>query len=167
MSEQMDKASILDEMSTNYAALEGILAPLNETQMTTEGVAGEWSIKDILAHLTAWQQRLLVWLHAAARHEKPTLIGLASEEETDGLNEQFYRENKSRILSDVLADFRTSYLQIVDVVQGLSEKDLIDPHGFAWMKGNPLFYLVAGNTYGHYQEHIDPIQQWLARSKQD
>jgi hypothetical protein len=52
-------------------------------------------------------------------------------------------------------------------VQSLSEEDLIDPLRFAWMEGSPLFYLVAGNTYGHYQEHIDPIQQWLARSKQD
>jgi hypothetical protein len=34
MAEQMDKAKILDEMRTKYAALEGILAPLEETQMT-------------------------------------------------------------------------------------------------------------------------------------
>src|SRR5260370_39867313 len=38
MAEQIDKARILNEMRTNYAALEKILEPLDKTQMTTEGV---------------------------------------------------------------------------------------------------------------------------------
>ncbi len=167
MEEQMDKAKLLDEMRTKYAALEDILAPLDETQMTTEGVNGDWSIKDVLAHITAWQHRLLDRLHAATRNEEPTLSGVVTDEEVDRLNEQFYKENKSRPLDDVLTDFRTTYLQIVDVVQVMNEEDLTDPHRFSWMKGNPLWYLVAGDTYEHYQEHKGPIQEWLVKSRQD
>ncbi len=167
MAEQMDKAKILDEMRAKYAALEDILAPLDETQMTTEGVNGDWSIKDVLAHITAWQHRLLDRLHAATRNEEPTLSGVVTDEEVDRLNEQFYKENKSRPLDDVLTDFRTTYLQIVDVVQVMNEEDLTDPHRFSWMKGNPLWYLVAGDTYEHYQEHKGPIQEWLVKSRQD
>ncbi len=87
---------------------------------------------------------------------------------TAGVNgdyEQFYKENKSRSLDDVLADFRTTYLQIVDVVQMLDNEDLIDADRFAWTKGNPLWYLVAGDTYEHYLEHSQPIKVWLAKSK--
>jgi hypothetical protein len=164
MAEQMDKAKLLDEMRTKYAALEDILAPLDETQMTTEGVNGDWSIKDVLAHITAWQHRLLVWLHAATQNEEPAISGLDSDEAMDRLNEQFYKENKSRPLDDVLTDFRTTYMQIVDEVQVLNEEDLTDPHRFTWMKGNPLWYIIAGNTYEHYQQHRGPIQEWLARS---
>lgn len=167
MAEQMDKAKILDEMRAKYAALEDFLAPLDETQMTTEGVNGEWSIKDVLAHITAWHHRLLDRLHAATRNEEPTLSGVVTDEEVDRLNEQFYKENKSRPLDDVLTDFRTTYLQIVDVVQVMNEEDLTDPHRFSWMKGNPLWYLVAGDTYEHYQEHKGPIQEWLVKSRQD
>jgi hypothetical protein len=167
MAEQMDKDKILDEMRTKYAALEGILAPLDESRMTTEGVNGDWSIKDILAHITAWHLRLLDRLHAATRNEEPTLSGVVTDEEVDRLNEQFYNENKSRPLKDVLTDFRTTYLQIADVVQAMNEEDLISPQRFAWMRGNPLYYLVAGDTYEHYEEHSPPIQEWLVNSKQD
>ena len=57
MTEQMNKTKLLNEMHNGYTAFENLLAPLSETQMTTAGVNGEWSIKDILAHLAAWQKR--------------------------------------------------------------------------------------------------------------
>ena len=163
MAEQVDKASILDELRSKYVALEAILAPLDEAQMTTPGVIGDWSIKDILAHITAWQHRLLTWLYAARHNEEPTISGPDSEEEMDRLNEQFYKENKSRPLADVLGDFRSSYLQIVEAVQAMPEEDLIDPRRFAWLDGDPLRQLVAGDTYDHYEEHRQQIEEWLAR----
>ncbi len=165
MAEQMDKTRILDEMRAKYGALEEILTPLDETLMTTAGVNGNWSIKDIMAHITSWHHRLLAWLHAASRNEEPAISGPDSDEEMDRLNEQFYEENKSRSLDDVLADFHTSYLQILDMVQTLDNEDLTNPHRFAWTKGNPLWYLVAGDTYEHYLEHSQPIKVWLAKSK--
>ena len=163
MAEQMDKASILDELRSKYVALEAILAPLDEAQMTKTGVIGDWSIKDILAHITAWHHRLLARLHAARQNEEPTISGPDSEEEMDRLNEQFYQENKSRPLADVLGDFRSSYLQIVEVVQAMPEEDLIDPRRFAWLDGDSLRQLVAGDTYDHYEEHRQQIEEWLAR----
>jgi len=165
MAEQMDKTRILDEMRAKHAALEEILTRLDETLMTTAGVNGNWSIKDIMAHITSWHQRLLAWLRAASRNEEPAISGPDSDEEMDRLNEQFYEENKSRSLDDVLADFHTSYLQILDMVQTLDNEDLTNPHRFAWTKGNPLWYLVAGDTYEHYLEHSQPIKVWLAKSK--
>src|SRR5256714_3406056 len=108
MSEPIDKTSILKEMRTNYVALEEILAHLNRTQYFTEGVIPGWSIKDILAHIDSWHHRLLKWLEAAVRNEEPAISGPGNVEEMDKLNAQFYQENKSRSLDEVLADFRTS-----------------------------------------------------------
>ncbi len=166
MTEQMDKDQILEEMHTNYAALEEILAPLDDTRMTTEGIIANWSIKDILAHIAAWHHRLLTWLHAAIRNEEPTISGPDSVEEMDALNLQFYEENKSRPLDEVLTDFRTTYLQITDIVQAMPEDNLTNPQRFSWAQGRPLLLLVAGDTYEHYQEHIKQIQEWLAQSMQ-
>jgi hypothetical protein len=162
MAEQIDKASILDEMRTNYAALEEILAPLDKTQMTTKGVIDGWSIKDILAHIASWHHRLLTWLDAAIRSEEPTLSGPDSVEEMDALNSQFYEENKSRSLDEVLTEFRTTHQRIMDIVQAMREDDLISPQRFAWTQGRPLWRLVAGDTYEHYREHGKQIQEWRA-----
>src|SRR6266480_7527495 len=132
MTEQVNKTSILDEMSTSYAALEEILASLDKMQFFTEGVIPGWSIKDMLAHIASWHYRLLMWLVAAVRNEEPTISGPDNVEEMDALNAQFYHENKSRPLDEVLADFRTSHQQIMDIVQVMPEEELMSPHRFAW-----------------------------------
>jgi hypothetical protein len=166
MSEQVDKASILNELSTMYATLEEILIPLDKTQMTIEGVIPGWSIKDLLAHIASWHHRLLAWLHAAIRNEEPTISGPNSVEEMDALNAQFYQENKSRTLADVLADFRATHQQIMDIIQAMPEEDLINPDRFTWAEGEPLWQVIAGDTYDHYQEHLHQIQEWLVQSRQ-
>jgi hypothetical protein len=162
MAEQIDKASILNEMHTNYAALEEILAPLEKAQMIAKGVIDGWSIKDMLAHIASWHHRLLTWLDAAIRNVEPAISGPDSVEEMDALNAQFYRENKSRPLDEVLTEFRTTHQQIMDIIQAMREGDLINPQRFAWTQGRPLWQLVAGDTYEHYQEHRKQIQEWLA-----
>ena len=160
MEEQMNKVALLDKINSGYAALEALLNPLDETQMTRAGVNGSWSIKDVLTHLTAWQHAMVDRLQAVVRNEKPALTDL-TDEEIDRLNEQFYQEGKSRPLAEVQTDFRTTFLQIVEVVQALPWEDLADAHRFAWLNGTPLWRYVAGDTYEHYQEHIESIQEFL------
>src|SRR6266480_394187 len=166
MTEQVNKTSILDEMSTSYAALEEILASLDKTQYSTEGVIPGWSIKDMLAHIASWHHRLLAWLDAAVRNQEPTISGPDNVEEMNALNAQFYQENKSRPLDEVLADFLTTHQQIMDIVQAMPEEDLMSPHRFAWSQGKPLWHLIAGDTFEHYEEHLAQIQEWLVQSQQ-
>ncbi len=165
MATTMDKTRLLDEINREYTALETVLAALNQEQMTTPGVTGDWSIKDILANLTAWQDYALIRLQAAARNETPAVQGIFSDDDSaiDKINAGFYEENKSRLLDEVMASFRASYRQIVGAVQALSNEELFGPEHFAWMKGNALWELVAGNTYEHYQEHWQSIQEWLSK----
>jgi hypothetical protein len=162
MTEQVNKTSILNELSIHYTALEEILANLDKTQYFTEGIIPGWSIKDILAHIASWHHRLLKWLDAAVLNEEPAISGPDNIEEMDALNAQFFLENKSRPLDEVLIDFRTTYQHIMDIVQAMPEDDLMSPHRFAWSKGEPLWRAIAGDTYEHYQEHIAQIQAWLA-----
>ena len=136
--------------------------PLDKTQCSTEGVIPGWSIKDILAHIASWHHRLLIWLGAAVHNEEPDISGPDSVEDMDALNAQFYQENKPRPLDEVLADFRATYQQINDRIQAIPEEYLINPHRFPWSDGEPLWQLVAGDTYEHYQEHLAQIQEWLA-----
>jgi len=165
MTEHIDKASVLKEMNTSYTALEAILASLDMTQYFIEGVIPGWSIKDILAHITSWHHRLYQLLDAALCDQEPAFSGPDNIEELDALNAQFYIENKSLPLDEVLADFRNTYQHILSIVQAMPEEDLLNPHRFSWSRGEPLWKSIAGDTYEHYQEHILQIQQWLASTK--
>ena len=58
-----DKDELLAMIQSGYEQFEALLATLSEGQMTIAGVNGSWSVKDNLAHLTAWenyQARMMV-----------------------------------------------------------------------------------------------------------
>ncbi len=53
----MTKDELIKKIETEWDNLQAALDGLTEEQMHQPGVVGEWSIKDILAHITAWQTR--------------------------------------------------------------------------------------------------------------
>ena len=159
MADPTTKAELLAAITSGYNAFEKLLSPLTQEQFLVAELNGAWSIKDNVAHLTAWHQRTFSFLQGVAqktpRDQLPEAIDEAG---VDQANERFYQENKDRSLNEVLQAFRTSYVELVGAVQALSEEELFEPGRFAWMKGDPLWYTVAGNTFDHYQEHAEIIE---------
>ncbi len=160
MTEHLSKTILLNDMQKGYTDFEALLSSLSEQQMTTAGVNGKWSVKDNLAHLIAWQGRTLNLLQAIRQGvELPDPTPSMTEEQ---INEKFYQENKFLPLDKVLTDFRSTYSQMVNAVQMTSEEDLNKP--ISWLDDRPVVVYIVGNTYEHYQEHGQIIQDWLANS---
>jgi hypothetical protein len=163
MAALLDKTTILNKIETEYRAFEDLLAPLDGWQLTTPGVVGEGSIKDLLAHLTVWQKRLLTILQAALQGTEPAQpIARSTEEEIECLHQQFYAAARARPLREVWEAFRSTYLQVKHAVEALSEETLLDCERFAWLDGIALQRFIADNTYQHYEDHALAVYAWLA-----
>ncbi len=163
----MNKSELLARITTGYSELDAVIAPLSEAQLNGAGVNGDWSIKDTIAHIAAWQLSALARMRSAARHETPEPHTLQDENDSEGIdarNARFYEEHKERSSADILADFRSSYQNIVALIPNMDDADLFEKQRFAWMKGNALWQLIAGDTYEHYDEHLPSIRDWLART---
>ena len=169
----MDQARLLDHMQQEYAALAATLAPLDEARLTRPGVYGDLSVKDVLAHVAAWQGMEIGWLQAALRGAPVVryapgyeLNGDNGDAVTDRLNARIVAENRDKPFAAVLADLQSTHSGLIAVVQALSDADLNDPHRFAWWDGEPIWTSIAGNSYDHVREHRELIQGWLANSSQ-
>src|SRR5690349_5907186 len=125
MQEPFSKARLLESMQRGFAEFEAFLAPLSEQQMTTPGVNDAWSIKDNLAHLVAWQQHALRLLQGVSNNVSPAnqYQGMTEEQ----INEQIYQQNKDRPLSEVMAEFRSSYQQVLESTQNLTQEEMEKP----------------------------------------
>jgi hypothetical protein len=158
----MNKSRLLELIRSERQRLETTLAALSENQMVVPGVVGDWSVKDILAHITVWEQHMIHWLKETLRGEVPETVpyGLAGAD-VDERNERIYLEHRDRALAEVLADFGRSCSQVLKAVEGVSEEDLIEPHRFERPAGEPLWVVVAANTFEHYEEHNESISAWL------
>ncbi len=66
----MQKSELLNWLQAEYQQWESLLDQIDPTHMDQPGVNGDWSMKDLVAHLYyGWQPRLIARIQAAQRGE--------------------------------------------------------------------------------------------------
>jgi hypothetical protein len=162
MGTALSKIQLLAELHQEQACWQALLDEIGEANMTQPDVAGGWSIKDIVAHLTGWRRRTVQRFQAALKHEPdvspPWPEALQAD---DDINAWMYEANRDRPLADVLRDSRDVFHQLVETLDAFSEEDLQDPHRFAWLEGEPF----SGKAFfAHFHEEHEPdMRAWLDR----
>ncbi len=158
----MTQSQLLEKIRTGHILFKSLLAELSSEQMIQPGVIGEWSVKDIVAHIVVHEQRMLAWMTERWRGEIPHAPQpyAMPDNELDQLNEQIFRENRDRALLDILNGLDKTHVDILAFVAATDEQDLIDPQRFHLQDGEPLWEAVAANTCDHYAQHGADIRQW-------
>jgi hypothetical protein len=155
------KTGLLERIQSEHHKLEILLAQLDENQMTQPGVVGDWSIKDILAHIAAWEQSMLLWVGETRQGITPRQP--SSNHELHGWNHSIYQQNQPRPLAKVLTEFHQSYQKVLQSITDTPEEELSKEIHGAWPEG-PLWQGVANNTWGHYKEHAASIRAWMKKN---
>lgn len=146
-----NKIQLIDDIQTEHAALETLLNSLSHEQMTAPNVVGAWSVKDVLAHLTAWEQMCLAWYQAGKRGETPkTPAEDLSWRQIPELNLRIYNAHQHQPLAVVLEAFGDSYAGMLDAVQQMTEQELFAPNYYAWTRTTTLGSYVTSATCSHY-----------------
>src|SRR4051812_3371624 len=87
----MNKPELLQWLQMQNQQWEALLDQIGEQRMDAGGVAGQWSIKDIVAHLAVWQRGLTARLQAAPRGEpEPPPLWPAHLQADDEVNAWIY-----------------------------------------------------------------------------
>jgi hypothetical protein len=135
----MRRAELLAELNAEQQNWERLLGEIGEDRMDEPGVAGAWSIKDIVAHLTAWRRRTVRRLEAAATglpepaHDWPVDL-----HEDDEINAWFHQRDRGQSVRETLAESRRVFEQLASAVEKMPEDKLDDPRNFPWMEGRAL-----------------------------
>lgn len=152
MPRPQSKSQLLSESQKEREALEGFLFTLSPEQMTQPGMLGEWSAKDVLAHLYEWEQMVLGWLAASQRGERPHVPAEGYKwSQLPALNETIRAKHSGRSLEEILSLFRDSYKQIVQTIESLPEETLFTPGLYPWMNKNTLGAYFVSCTSSHYR----------------
>lgn len=158
------KADLLNAIQNERVAWESLVAKVGPENMQTPGAMGDWTFKDLAAHLTGWRYDSLRNLEAARRGEEPAPPPWPPTDDVDQINQWIYEQNRDRTLQDVLDESRQSLQKLVAAIEALPERDLMEPGRFAWLKGNPLGPAVVSGSLSHYfEEHAGALQEWVDR----
>jgi hypothetical protein len=151
---------LLAEIDQEWASIERICAGLSEAEMITPGIQGDWSVKDILVHLSAWEKYLLDRLGYVMTGQLPQYPVMTSWDDVHRFNAQVYEENKGRPLTSVVIEFRSLYRGIMTVLEALDEEKLTKPYTYDFPDDAlTLMQLIRANTYEHYREHCIAIDK--------
>ncbi|HEY1389589.1 MAG TPA: maleylpyruvate isomerase N-terminal domain-containing protein [Ktedonobacterales bacterium] len=142
-----DGATVVERMRAEHARLEALLANFSDEELIQPGRFGEWSVKDMLAHITFWEQRLIAYVNGATESlvqpDEDELVAI------DRINAEALAANRDRPLGEVRAAFEHSYQEALELAESLSAEDLAD---------EALYNLLAGDTFEHYREHIEMLE---------
>jgi hypothetical protein len=168
MDNQNTKAILLERLRDERAQWESLLAGLDEAQLTALTQPDQRSIKDIIAHLMAWQRLTLARLEAARWNQPPHPMDWPghldpNEEDVDELNEWLYETYHTRPLAEILQTWRQVFQQVLETSEALSEEELADAGRYPWLGPWPLSAVLVG-TYEHHDEHLVQLRDWLAKA---
>ena len=154
---------IVSRIAAAHQRLVDAIAPLTDDQLQAPVLANQWSIKDALAHLAFWDQRLL---HAIApeggkdafRLAPPVIADIPFDERwLATVNERIYDLNRLRTLHEVQAEFAATRRRLLTVVSSLTLHDVFDPNGLSAALGEPFAPMLLG-AYEHYDEHAEDFE---------
>jgi len=130
--------------------------------MDEPGVAGAWSIKDIVAHLAAWRRRTVGRLEAVAHGQpEPAHEWPADLHEDDEINAWFHARDRDKSVRETLAESRRVFAQLTSAIEKLPEDALDDPARFPWMEGTAV---TGATLFGHFHdEHEADMRAYLSR----
>jgi hypothetical protein len=150
----MNRQQLLKQLDQAWAAIKESYAGLSDSQLTEPGVTGHWSVKDILAHVTTWEEEALQYLPLIIKGGKPPRYSLQYGG-IDAFNAQMTEQKRGLSVSDVLRQLDETHRRLIDYVQSAPEEQFTRETRFRRR--------LRLDTYSHYPKHAKAIREWRER----
>lgn len=155
-------AALLDRIDGAWARLQATMQALDETQLLAAGVDG-WSVKDHMAHVAAWERSLIALLEGRDRQAALGVPG-GDDQSEQALNAAIRDRYAHLSLGEVQRLMEETHAHVRSLVERMGDADLVRPYESFQPRAthdrrqDPVIYWIAGNTFGHYEEH----RSWIA-----
>ena len=152
----MSGDDLLERAWRDREALAALWSGLSDEEMTRRpGPQPEWSVKDVIAHITWWEGSVVNWVSRALSGEM-----LARTETTDEVNAHVFEDNRDLPLATVLDAFEASFPPLESLLNRLTDEEINDAE-ICDIRGMPLLNFLVGNTFAHYADHVDDLRAYV------
>lgn len=142
--------TVIDKIEDSYAELTRLIENLPEAQLTAPDLPNGWSVKDVVAHISAWEWRCASLLDEAHDSDLP----LQAEPDVDALNKEAYEDRKNWSWEEVDFDSRAAHRSLLAAIRQMPPRRL---------QNDVVARSIAIETWGHYEEHLQDLRRWRAR----
>ncbi len=157
------KDELLERIQVNWAALIEEVNQLSTDQLEY-AQPGQWSVKDHLAHLAAWERYLVQHhflgqpSHIVLKVDPGELVNFNEDRMNAIFQIRFHKDPPDW----VLAELQAAHEETLQTLESGRFEDWLMPGRYDDLVNRPLLESIVSNTYEHYQEHLKTIRafQW-------
>jgi hypothetical protein len=159
----MHKAELLTVLQERHRQWQALLEQIGPERMDQSGVNGDWSMKDIVAHLTGWNRWLLARLQAAQRGEAEPTPPWPAHLHDDEINAWIYEAYRGRSVREVLDETQHVHQQLLAAVEALPDDvriEVVEPaFHLVWIDEQ---HFLVGEFFDHFRDDHEPdVRAWL------
>ena len=152
------KPELLERMRAGREEWDALIAQIPETTLTAPVLAGGWSVKDLIAHVAAYEKWTAAQIRAATEDRAPTNMELYGVEEMapdpegwdiDRQNAAIYAQYKDMPLTEVVAFSGAAFGDLVAAIEMVSAEDMARPGAQSWAGDTALLEIVPSQCYAH------------------
>jgi hypothetical protein len=159
---------LLANIRSKWEELIQLLGQLTQKQIITIKDGQNWTIKDHVNHIMAWERSVVYFLS-----KKPRFEGLGIEKEIylhgsiDEINNSIFQKNHKISPENAMAQFRENHETLMGIIQSLNDGELHQTYSqyLPEEKGDTrlVYDVIHSNTIGHYEEHIKWITELIGK----
>jgi hypothetical protein len=144
-------AQLLERMREGWRPFRRAVARIGLRRLNDKTSAG-WTAKAMLSHIAAWLEKLEGSLPERLAGRRGPIYDAQTE------NDKEEAASASRPAHTVTKRLDDAYTKLIAIVEGLPPDE--DVHFMA-------VRLIAGESYGHFFEHLPEIEPWMPQNKSD
>jgi ketol-acid reductoisomerase len=148
----LKKTELLERVRAAHGEMERALEGLSEEDATRPGLNPNWSARDALSHVVAWEAEAADAIEGirAGTYAPRTF----DRESIDLFNEEAVAERRGRTFAEVRAEFDVAHRRLTGVLEALPEEV---------EERTPVYKFAEGAGFKHLSHHAAQIEEWKKR----
>ena len=148
-----DRAAVLSELDESHAQLMQRMGRIDAAHGEWPGAVGEWSVVNVLQHMTGWLNEMSDGIDRMSRGLRPTPEG-ADYDDADLWNQGAVERAGEQGWDEARSDFAAAYDRFRATVAGF------DPERFG--EDKTVNRMIDGAATGHFKEHVEDLDSYLS-----
>jgi hypothetical protein len=161
------KTELLERMRAEREEWDALIAQIPDSARIEPVLAGGRSVKDLIAHIAAYENWTVAQIRAENEDRAPTDKELYGVEEMppdpegwdlDRQNVEIYARYKETPLAEVMTFSGQAFADLVAAVEAVADEDIAETGAQAWTGDSTLLDIIPGQCYAHYEQHADELK---------
>lgn len=147
----VDRQQLIQRLDRAWREFQDSYAGLSDFEIVKPGITGDWSVRDILAHVTSWEEEALKHLPTILKGGKPPRYSV-THGGINGFNRMMTEQKKGLALSEVRRDLEAIHRRLILYIESVPEEHI--------RTETPFRHRLRLDTYSHYPKHTTAIRKW-------